>query len=153
MENTGRTSRNKVDFTETEIKFGISVLNEIRDVYNFFAFLKKERGLNFSIILLNSQTLKDTILKNKRETDFYTELKTPGMNLIISPETNYEGSDRFIKRLIKDVSDVSGDFASVVEVKSETSLETALFTLLLDYMNLLKQSKEWRTAQITFKEV
>ena len=86
-------------------------------------------------------------------TTFYKELKTEGMNLLISPETNYEGSDKFIRRLIKDVPEDSGDFASVVEVKSSASLETAVFTLLLDYMNLLKQPKEWRTAQITYKEV
>ena len=68
MDKRNITTRDKIDFTEEEIKFGMSVLNEIRDeildFYNFFVFLQKERSLNFSVILINSDSLKERILKD-----------------------------------------------------------------------------------------
>jgi hypothetical protein len=145
--------RDSVDFREVDVKLAVKVLNKIRDVYCFFKYLKEKKDLPFAMVLIQSNALQETILREKRETDVYVDLDIEDMNLIFLPVTRENESDGFIRRMMSGVEERSGDFASIVEVKKNTDLEEAVFTLLVDYMMILKQPKEWRTGQISYKEV
>lgn len=145
--------RDSVDFREVDVKLAVKVLNKIRDVYCFFKYLKEKKDLPFAMVLIQSNALQETILREKRETDVYVDLDIEDMNLIFLPVTRENESDGFIRRMMSGVEERSGDFASIVEVKKNTDLEEAVFTLLVDYLMILKQPKEWRTGQISYKEV
>lgn len=145
--------RAKVDFSELDVKLITNILNKTRDIYNFFKYLKETRDLPFTMVLIKSDTLKETILERKRETDVFVDLDIEDMNLIFLPITKENESDGFIRRMMSEIKDNSGEFASILEVKKNVALEEAVFPLLIDYLMILKQPREWRTGQISYKEV
>jgi len=145
--------RDKVDFREVDVKLAVKVLNKIRDVYCFFKYLKEKRESPFAIVLIKSDTLQETILKQKRETDVFIDLDIEDMSLIFLPVTKENESDGFIRRMMSGIEEKSGDFACAVEVKKNVDLEEVVFTLLVDYLMILKQPEEWRTGQISYKEI
>lgn len=145
--------RDGIDFNEADIELVYLVSNKARDVYNFFKFLKKTRDLNFAIILIKSDNLKETILKKKRETDIFIDLEREDMHLIIIPDTKEKECDGFTGRLMSGIKEGSGDFSSIVQVRNDIALEESIFTLLVDYLNMLKQPLEWRTGQVTYNKV
>lgn len=145
--------RGSIDFNEADIKLVSLVLDKTRNVYNFFKYLKKSRGLSFTIVLIKSDNLKEKILKEKRETDIFIDLERKDMNLVIIPDTKTKGHDGFTRRLMSGFKEGSGDFFSIVQIENNIDLEDAIFPLLVDYLNLLKQPLEWRTGQISFQKI
>ncbi len=145
--------RDKIDFKEVDVKLATMVLDKTRDIYSYFKYLKKERDLPFAIVLIKSDNLKEIILKEKRETDVYVDLDIVDMNLIFLPVTKDNECDGFIRRMMSGINETSGDFAAAVGVKKNVDLEEAVFPLLVDYFTLLKQPTEWRTGQISYKEI
>ena len=145
--------RPKVDFREEDVMLAVEVLNKARDVYGFFKYLKEKKDSPFAMVLIKSDTLKESILKEKRESDVFVDLGISYMTLIFLPITNKEESDGFIRRMMSGIKEKSGDFASIVEVKKNADLEETVFELFVDYLMLLKQPLEWRTGQISYHEV
>lgn len=145
--------RGSIDFNEADIKLVSMVVNKTRDIYNFFKYLKKSRGLSFTIVIIKSDNLKEKILKEKRETDIFIDLEREDMNLVIIPDTKTNGHDGFTRRIMSGFNEGSGDFFSIVQVGNDIDLEEAIFPLLVDYLNILKQPLEWRTGQISFHKV
>jgi hypothetical protein len=146
--------KRKVEFKESDVKLALMILDKIRDAYNFFINLKEIKHSSFTIVLIKSETLRETILNEKRENDVFIDLDIPDLNLIfLLPSSDVDEADGFIRRMMSGIEEKSGDFASVVEVKNDTCLENTVFTLLVDYMMILKQPTEWRTGQISYKEV
>ena len=145
--------RSRMDFTEVDVMQAVTVLNKARDVYGFFKFLKEKKESPFAMALLKSDTLKETLLKEKRDCDVFVDLGISDINLIFLPIIHKEESDGFIRSMMSGIKEKSGDFASVVEVKKNADLEETIFALLVDYLMLLKQPEEWRTGQISYHEV
>jgi len=145
--------RDGIDFNEADIELVSIVSNKARDIYNFFKFLKKTRDLNFAIVLIKSDNFKENILKEKRETDIFIDLEREDMNLIIIPDTKVKECEGFIARIMSRIKEGSGDFSSIVQVRNDIDLEEAIFTLLVDYLNILKQPLEWRTGQVSYSKV
>jgi len=145
--------RPKVDFREADVMLAVEILNKIRDIYAFFKYLKEKKESLFSIVLIKSDTLREVVLKEKRESDVFVDLGMPDMTLIFLPIKNKEESDGFIRRMMSGIKEKSGDFASVVEVTKNADLEETVFALLVDYLMLLKQPEEWRTGQISYNEI
>lgn len=151
---TDTRKKGKVEFKESDVKLALMILDKIRDAYNFFMNLKGINHSSFTIVLIKSETLRETILNGKRENDVFIDLDIPDLNLIfLLPSSDVDEADGFIRRMMSGIEEKSGDFASVVEVKNDTCLENTVFTLLVDYMMILKQPTEWRTGQISYKEV
>lgn len=151
---THERKREKVEFKESDVKLALKILDKIKDAYNFFINLKEIKQSSFTIVLIKSETLRETILNEKRENDVFIDLEIPDLNLIfLLPNSDIDEADGFIRRMMLEIEEKSGDFASVVEVKKDTNLERTVFTLLVDYMMILKQPTEWRTGQISYKEV
>ena len=146
-------NRVEVDFTEADIKLATTVLNKIRDIYSFFNYLKEKRDLPFAIVLIKSDHLKDLILKEKRKTDVYADLDITGINLIFIPVTKENECDGFVRRMMSGIEEDSGDFASIIKVKKNANLEETVFSLIIDYLMILKQPKKWRTGQVSYKEI
>lgn len=146
-------NRPKVNFSEADMKLAVNVLNKIRDMYCFFKYLKEKHDSAFAMVLIKSNTLKEFILEQKRESDVYIDLDMEAMHLIFLPVMKKDESNGFINRMISGIEENSGDFASVVEVKKNADLEDTVFTLLVNYLMILKQPVEWRTGQISYKEV
>ena len=145
--------RDGIDFNEADIELVSIVSNKARDIYNFFKYLKETRDLPFAMVLIKSDNLKETILERKRDTDVFVDLDIEDMNLIFLPITKENECDGFIRRMMSDIKDNSGEFASVLQIKKNVGLEEAVFPLLIDYLMILKQPREWRTGQISYKEV
>ena len=146
--------KNKVEFKEADVKLALMIVAKIRDAYNFFINLKEIKNTSFTIVLIKSETLRETILDKKRENDVFIDLDIPDLNLIfLLPSSDIDEADGFIRRMMSGIEENSGDFASAVEVKTDTCIENTVFTLIVDYMMTLKQPTEWRTGQISYKEV
>lgn len=145
--------RDRIDFNEADIKVVSMVMDKTRDIYNFFKYLKEARGLNFAIVLIKSDHLKENILNEKRETDIFVDLGREDMNLIIFPDTKRKECDGFTRRIMSEIEENSGDFASIIQIKKNVDQEEAIFTLLVDYLNILKQPLEWRTGQISYNKI
>ena len=145
--------RVEADFTEADIKLATTVLNRIRDIYSFFTYLKEKRGSSFAIVLIKSDNLKETILKEKRKTDVYVDLDITDINLIFLPVMKEEECDGFVRRMMSGIEDDSGDFASIIKVKTNSKLEETVFSLIIDYLMIIKQPTKWRTGQVSYKEI
>jgi len=150
--------RKKVDFTEDDVVLAMDILNSVEDITDFFMFLKRERGVNFTYILMNSgiDNFKGFLHREKRDTDVIIELeKNRDVNLVICQETDSEGANIFAKRIIEKLMEENGSigsFASILTINStDVENRSIIFALVEDYLTLLKQPKEWRGGQMTFK--
>jgi hypothetical protein len=147
------TKRNVEYFREVDIKLLIKILNKTRDIYSFFKYLKEKKDSSFTMVLIKSETLRESILKEKRKTDVFVDLDIADMNLLFLPVAKKQENDGLTKRMMSGVQEGSGDFACIVGVQKKADLEETIFTLLVDYFMILKQPLEWRTGQISYKEV
>ena len=152
--------RKKVDFTESDVLLAMDILNSVEDITDFFMFLKRERGVHFTYILMNSgiPNFKKFLDMEKRDTDVVIELvNNPEVNLVICQETNEAGANIFAKRIVASLMEQKesvGSFASILTVDSETATNRSIiFYLVEDYLTLVKQPKEWRGGQMTFKTI
>ena len=152
--------RKKVDFTEDNVLLAMDILASVEDITDFFMFLKRERGINFTYILMNSgiADFKDFLIREKRDTDVVIELQNNSdVNLVICQETDGDGANIFAKRIIEKLmeeKDSVGSFASILTVDTaHAENRTIIFSLVEDYLTVLKQPKEWRGGQMTFKTI
>jgi len=152
--------RKRIDFNESDIMLAMDILESVEDMTDFFMFLKKERGISFTYILMNSgiSNFKEFLIKEKRDTDVIIRLnQNSDINLVICQETDEAGANIFAKRIIGKLLDEHnslGSCASILTVEStDIKNRTIIFSLVEDYLNLMKQPKEWRGGQMTFKTI
>ena len=55
--------------------------------------------------------------------------------------------------MMSGIEDDSGDFASIIKVKTNSKLEETVFSLIIDYLMIIKQPTKWRTGQVSYKEI
>lgn len=153
MQEESMIKKERPGFDKEDIRLICMIISKTKDVYNFFSYLNRSKGLNFAIVLIKSDNLKNKILKEKRKTDIYIDLEREDMNLIILPEKKRKECNGFTRRIMSEIKEGSGDFASILQITKKIDLEEAIFTLLVDYLHIIKQPLEWRTGHISYNKL
>lgn len=154
--------RKRIEYKEHDIHLAMDILEEIKDIVEFFVFIRKERGSIISFILIDGVTENSNMLidHRKRETDVLIALpRHKNINLIITQETNAAGNQVFAEKILKELSKASdgnaGAFATILNFKDGDipPVKNIVYSLVEDFVNISRQPTNWREQMVSHKDI
>jgi len=155
------SDRPKVAYNEMDVITAIKVLHELEDGLDFLVWLKKYRGVNFSVILIHGNKERSwipVIERVKRKTDILFKIDE-NLYVVIAQETHEEGLRVFAMKVLRAMMTVDPDsspFASAIDVEDggeDLSARKIIFDAVKGYVEFFQQPKPIRKGRVEYRKI